>query len=402
MLHDKLNRLSGHSDSSRENPYETEEPERYRTIADILRGELRSSAAGSFVRIVTDFDKTYSHGGVAIGELGKKIPIKKIYFHGIDDDCVVDSRSLLFFDIETTGLGGAGTVPFLAGFGSIVEGDFQVRQYFLPDYPDEAAMLEAVREEIKEDTIIVSYNGKSFDWPILTDRMILHRVERNLECAGHIDLLYSVRRLFRRRLQDCTLTNVEKHVLDFHRYDDIPGYLVPSIYFNWLSTSDPEGLAGVVKHNLNDIVSLYFILHCLAGVQENPPVTISEPDDVLSLARILEKRREHENICRILEDLDNVSGAHGRSDIMYLQSLAYKRSGKIIEAVQLWDRIAASEDPEAFAARIELAKYYEHRVKDFAGALEQALEAQRTCPSRPAVVADLDKRIKRLNRKISA
>ncbi|UCD94662.1 MAG: ribonuclease H-like domain-containing protein, partial [Candidatus Zixiibacteriota bacterium] len=341
MLHDKLNRLSGHSAAFRENSHESEEPERYRTIADLLKGELRSSAAGSFVKIVTDFDKTYSHGGAAIGELGNRIPIKKIYFHGIDDDCVVDSRSLLFFDIETTGLGGAGTVLFLAGFGSIVEGDFQVRQYFLPDYPDEAAMLEAVREEIKEDTIIVSYNGKSFDWPILTDRMILHRVERNLECAGHIDLLYSVRRLFRRRLQDCTLTNVEKHVLDFHRYDDIPGYLVPSIYFNWLSTSDPEGLAGVVKHNLNDIVSLYFILHRLAGVQENPPETISEPDDVLSLARILEKRREHEDICRMLEDLDKVSGAYGRSDIMYLQSLAYRRSGKIVEAVRLWDRIAA-------------------------------------------------------------
>lgn len=401
MLRDKLDRLSRHITSSREIPEEGVDCDRYRKLAGILNGEVYSFSNGSFVKIVADFEETYTHGRAMILDLELLSSFKREHFYAAESDRLIDPRNLLFFNMETTGLGGSGTVAFLIGFGSIKGNGFQVRQYFLPDFPDEEAMLEAVREKINSETVIVSYNGKSFDMPILTDRMIIQRVERNLEYADHIDLLHIIRRMYRRRLRDCTLTNVEDRVLDFHRDSDIPGHLVPSVYFNWLSTTDPDLLDKVAQHNCNDIVSLFFLMHHISGIYDDPSEKISEPDDILSLARILERRREHENVYRMLESFDDITRSHGRFDILFLQSLSCKRSGRISEAVGLWRKIVGRDTPEAFWAGLELAKHFEHRIKDVKEALRYALDARKICPPRPSLKTDVARRIDRLNRKIS-
>ena len=401
MPQDKLRRLSKHIVS----PKETAKPNYQNThnlkLAECLKGELCVQSNGSYVKIVSDFDETYAHGKAMIIDLKLLTPFKRDHFYESNEPELLDAENLLFFDMETTGLGGSGTVAFLIGFGSIRGNGLQVRQYFLPDYPDEEAMLEAVRSEITEDTIIVSYNGKSFDMPILTDRMIIQRVERNLAIGDHIDLLHPVRRLYRRRLRDCTLGNVEKNILDFYRHDDIPGHLVPSIYFNWLSTTDTDLLDKVAEHNLNDIISLFFIMHHISGVRERPADNISEPDDILSLARILERRREHDNLCQMLERFDDVAWGHERFDILYLQSLSYKRGGRLPEAVALWEKIAANSTLESFLAGIELAKYYEHRARDMKKALHFARCAKAICPAQDRFKDDVLKRINRLNQKLS-
>ncbi len=401
MLRDKLDRLSQHVAGEKKGAQQNNEQNRYEKIAAYLKGELKSDSSGTFVKIVTDLNETYAHGRVMIDELLPLAALKKRYFDWSDDVAELDPRKLLFFDMETTGLGGSGTVAFLIGFGSITDNGFQVRQYFLPDFPDEETMLEAVRAEIKPDTIIVSYNGKAFDMPILIDRLIIQRVERNLRFADHVDLLNTVRRLYRRRLRDCTLGNVEQKILDFYRYDDIPGYLVPAIYFDWLNTDKTDQLEGVVEHNRNDIISLFFIIYQIASVLENPSAKISEPDDILSLAKIFEKRREHKSVYRLLEDFDDITLAHERYDILYLQSLSYKRSGRLAEAAVLWEKIINSRSSEAFSAYIELAKYNEHKIRDFKEALRLAEAAQKVCPPRPYLRQDLQKRINRLTEKLS-
>jgi len=401
MLKDRLGKFSRHIVTPDENPDENFDLDRYQKLAASLKGEVAEFSNGSFIKVVSDFGDNYFHGKFMLPERGGLPPFKRLYFENGDDAVLLDPDRLLFFDTETTGLGGAGTVAFLIGFGSLKGGGFQVRQYFLPDFPDEEAMLEAVRAEIKPETILVSYNGRAFDIPILTDRMIIQRVERNLEVADHIDLLHTVRRMYRRRLKSCTLSNIEQNILDYYREDDIPGYLVPSIYFDWLATDNTAQLGGIVEHNLNDIISLYFIMNHIASIREEPSGKISEPDDILSLARILERRREHEDVCRMLEDFDDISHSYGRYDILFLQSLSYKKSGDYERAVALWQEISAGGVDESFWSSIELAKYYEHKAGDFQRALEYTLMARSVCPPRITVKSDVQKRVKRLNRKIS-
>jgi uncharacterized protein YprB with RNaseH-like and TPR domain len=400
MLNDKLDRFSDQIGRKKKNSSKSKTPSRYEKIAGYLNGELLVDPTGSYVKITTDLDETYAHGLLMIDDLIPPAPLKRCYFDWSDDFSEYDPHKLLFFDMETTGLGGSGTVAFLIGFGSITGNGFQVRQYFLPDFPDEETMLEAVRAEIGQDTIIVSYNGKAFDLPILTDRMIIQRVERNLVFAEHIDLLNTVRRLYRRRLRDCTLGNVEEKILDFYRYDDIPGYLVPSIYFDWLNTDKTDQLEGVVEHNRNDIISLFFLIFQIAGIMENPSNNISEPDDILSMAKIFERRREHQNVYELLENFDDITRSHDRYDILTLQALSYKRSGCWAEAAAMWEKIISGRSEEAFSAYIELAKYNEHKIKDFKKALGLAREALKLCPPRPGFKDDLHKRINRLNGKI--
>jgi len=400
MLRDKIDRFSNQISGKKSNSPKNNVPERYEKIATCLNGKLINQGGGSYVKITTDFDETYAHGRCMITDLFPLSPLKRQYYDWSDDITDLDPSKLLFFDTETTGLGGSGTVAFLIGFGSITKHGLQVRQYFLPDFPDEETMLEAVRAEIKPDTIIVSYNGKAFDIPILTDRMIIQRVERNLQFAEHVDLLNTVRRLYSRRLRNCKLSNVEQKILDFYRYDDIPGYLVPSIYFNWLNTDKTDQLDGVVEHNRNDIISLYFIIYQIAKVLENPAETVSEPDDILSLAKIFERRREHRNVCNLLEDFDDITLAHERYDILTLQAMSYKRSGCWTEAVEIWEKIILGRSAETFAAYIELAKYCEHKAKDFKTALKLSEAALKVCPSRTCLKNELHKRIKRLNGKI--
>jgi len=373
-------------------------PRRYYTVADALGGELCTVSGGSFLKIVSDFHGEHRCGDKSIRELDSS-KLRHELFTNDYNTGAISPDSLLFFDMETTGLGGSGTVPFLIGFGSLTADGFQVRQYFLPDYPDESAMLEEARAEIKNDTVLVSYNGKAFDLPILTDRLILQRIERNLTFDAHIDLLHSVRRLFKRRLGDCSLSNIEREVLGFFRYDDLPGYLVPSVYFNWLSTEDPTDLKRVIRHNIDDIVSLYFLIDYIAEVRLNPMAAGLEPDDIFSLARILERRGEFLNLCDLISGYDQMIRTRGRFDLLFFQSISYKRAGHLEKAVTLWNDIAARGIPESFYARVELAKFYEHRARDFKTALNISLLAQSDCPETRYIHEELERRIRRLEKK---
>jgi uncharacterized protein YprB with RNaseH-like and TPR domain len=268
-LKNKLRRFDSHIQPAGKRSETAPAPDHYQLMAEHLGGELVSNYAGVYCLVRTRYSRQYRHGALELAPDRSLRPLTRSAFTVQAQPGRVDPSSLLFLDTETTGLGGAGAVAFLVGCGSLVDNEFEVRQYLIPDYSDETAVLEAVLTELGEDKTVVTYNGAAFDLPLLRGRMIVNRVARDIPTADHIDLLHSARRLFRRRLADCTLTNVERELFDFHRDDDVPGYLIPSIYFDWLSERRLDNMVGVLEHNRLDIVSLWFLVNHIARAFES-------------------------------------------------------------------------------------------------------------------------------------
>lgn len=374
-------------------------PRRYHDMAEALGAELIMHHAGAYVIKRTLYPFTYQHGSVLLNDLETSHGIPLNAFTPDECDDRVDLSQLVFFDTETTGLGGVGVVPFLCGCGSWTEQGFEVRQYTIPDYSDEAAMLEVLSGEFGPDKWIVSYNGLAFDIPILRDRMIVNRVAREIPQAGHIDLLHGTRRLFRRRLTDCTLVNIERELFEFYRPGDIPGYLIPSVYFEWLSEENLGFMPDVVEHNSLDIVSLAFLTNHIAQVFLTEGRSLSEADDLHSLARVYGRRRQNERVSDIFERLTDTDRDLD-DDVVLFHALAFKRSGQLDQAVTLWRQLEGGNSREAYRANLELAKYYEHRCKDIRRAIDCAKWARSICPYGTSHRAQLQKRLNRLTIKL--
>jgi uncharacterized protein len=174
--------------------------------------------------------------------------------HSLDN---FELETALFLDIETTGTaGGTGTYAFLVGLGFLDQGFFQIRQFFLHDLAEEAAFLHAIAEFITRFRHLITYNGKVFDSQILRNRYLMHRTEDPFQGKEHIDMLFVARRLWKRKLGECDLMNLERNILQFYRSDDIPSYLIPGAYVDYLRFANSSLIQKVIHHNQWDIVSL--------------------------------------------------------------------------------------------------------------------------------------------------
>ncbi len=271
----------------------------------------------------------------------------------------LDDSRLLFLDTETTGLsGGAGTIAFLVGIGASLGADFEIRQYFVTDYPGEPELIAALAKEINEAHTIVSYNGKSFDLPILRSRFALNG--RRLPPVGQIDLLHPARRLWKRSIGACSLHAIEEQVLKVERSEDVPGFMVPELYFDYLKDGDPAPLQGVFSHHLYDIHSLATLLDFIETL---PGRNLGEARvDSDELGRIMLER----GLPGGLELLSERTRG-GSLDAARIASLYLKRRGRWQEAVEIWRFIW--ERSRSYFGGVELAKYYEHRTRE----LEEAL-----------------------------
>lgn len=167
-----------------------------------------------------------------------------------------DVRRMVFWDTETTGLGGPGTYVFLVGLGYLEDDTFVVRQHFIRSPDEERAMLHEIAASLPKWPTMTTFNGVSFDLPLLRARMKAHDVKMDLSDVLHCDLLYGARRLWQRRLPNCRLQTLEEHILDFRRQGDVPSAEVPSMYFDYLKSGDLSSLEGVFHHNVLDIISL--------------------------------------------------------------------------------------------------------------------------------------------------
>lgn len=395
-LRTRLDRLhQGSSHNSQETPQLSSDTS-CQKMASVLNGREIQNTAGSYCLIEETLAQDYSHGSCLLEPTLEHHSLSLSAFSAHDQPGIVKLTDLLFVDTETTGLGGAGAVAFLVGVGSIEEGSLEIRQYLLPDYSDEASMLEGLMEEFSLEKTVVSFNGAAFDLPLLRDRLIVNRVARQIPYAHHIDLLHSARRLYRRRLNDCTLVNLERELFEFHRVDDIPGYLVPSVYFDWLNAQRLDQMMTVVRHNRWDIVSLLFLADMISRVFESDGADLEEFHDLHSLARVYGRRKQTERVVELYPAIDRSAGGRLPDDIRFFHSLSFKRAGDIEKAVDLWLSLSVANSREGYLANIELAKHYEHRIHDIDKALKCTQEAKTQCPDSKYQKLQIERRLARL------
>lgn len=331
-----------------------------------------------------------------------------------------DLRSAVFLDTETTGLaGGTGTYAFLVGLGFFAASDFVVRQYFLRDYGEEEAMLAGIERDLERFSLLVSFNGKSFDWPLLETRCRMARRKAPMRGAPHLDLLHPARRIWKERLGQCSLTNLEARVLGVHRQGDVPGALIPQLYFDYLRSGRLEPLVDVVLHNRLDIVSLVSLAGFLGQVVTTPlePTPDGEllcGDDLFALGRLLVDRGlPAEGLACLEAACQRSTEAVGEGRALQELSHLYKRLREHDRAVSIWQSMIAGAGATSLYPYNELAKYYEHVTKEYDQALEMAARALSLAQRRrsvaglygPGTLKDLqaiEHRIARLTRKVQA
>ena len=395
-----LDRLGAHVTGAPKSSGGPSAPQHYHDLAAQVEGVLVDHCGGTVCRVVEHFPEGHRHGTLVLtpGLSGKSFPLAAFEPKSVEGE--VPISQLLFFDTETTGLAGAGAVAFLVGVGSVTESQFVVRQYLVPDYSDESAMMELLLDEFGPDKCLVSFNGASFDLPLLESRMIINRAARKIPHGHHIDLLHASRRLFRRRLKDCTLVNLERELFGFNRVDDIPGYLIPTVYFDWVQDRRTDDLKSVLLHNRLDILSLYFLLDVLSEAHRTEGKSLNAISDLYSLSRLY-NRQKNVNSAELVSRRIEQESVDSDDDIRFHNALIFKRSGRDEEAVLIWESLAGSKSKQGFLACIELAKYLEHRRKDFGLALRFVLRAQEISCDSPALMKGIKHRIDRLRRKLS-
>lgn len=314
-----------------------------------------------------------------------------------------DVRRLLFLDTETTGLsGGAGTLAFLVGLGFVEGDELVIRQLLMRDYPEEPILLSHVADLMERFDAYVTFNGKSFDLPLLESRMTMHRMRNRYADLPHLDLLHPARRIWKLRLGRCNLAALEEAVLGEGRADDLPGALVPERYFEYLKTRDFALLEDVLHHNMLDIRSLAVLLARLCQAMDVPEQQ-SFCQDVYSAGRALERfgyLEEARRCYRVASTTELSERARVSLALSYRRERDYARERQ--ECLEMIRRNEGGVFPY-----IELAKICEHRLRDLSGAMRYTLMAMEYISSlppwkqpEPELAQELERRRKRLYHKL--
>ena len=346
-------------------------------VEELLSGEVRETAFGQHFETEKLYPDTHRHGCVNVQDLRQLAPdLLLAVSEGAVPECHPERWA--FLDTETTGLaGGSGTYAFLVGIGSIDCDGFRVRQFFMRDYSEEASQLAAVAQYLERFDVLITYNGKSYDQPLLETRFRMCRARHPFDRLRHLDLLYGARRLWKRRMENCKLTHLEHEVLGVEREGDVPGSLIPYLYFEFVRTRRAARLIPVFHHNVLDIVSLACLTAIVPEAYRNPEtVPVRHGSDLLGLARWLVQVDRPEQALLLMER----AMAIGLPDELLFPALLdagllRKKLGLWAEAIQNFTDLTLCRNPCRVRASEELAKYYEHRERNWAMALEMTLGA---------------------------
>jgi hypothetical protein len=374
-------------------------------IEETVPGRLLDTQGGSTFVAENIFPSQYIHGQVG---LSFHTPLRVIAeWAGADE---ITNHSLIdfaFLDTETSGLaGGTGTFAFLVGVGRFLGQDFQLAQFFMRDPLEEPALLLALEDFLAPCKTVVTFNGKSFDGPLLTTRYTLQGWPSPMRRLAHIDLLHLARRLWRDRLPSRTLSNLEVQILGAQRSDEeIPGWMIPQMYFDFLRDGDARPLKRVFYHNEMDVVSMAALLNLISRLLETPGNNEVIPgSDQAAMGRLYEELGYLDLAERAYQSslAGDLSPELRMKTLLNLAGL-YKRQEIFLHALPLWEQAAGEGQIEAF---IELAKYYEHRTRDLSAAQywAQAAEQIINTPGFPAQERnhwqeELDHRLERLSKK---
>ncbi|MDQ3856339.1 MAG: ribonuclease H-like domain-containing protein [Chloroflexota bacterium] len=320
----------------------------------------------------------------------------------------VDLGSVAFLDIETTGLErDMGTLVFLVGVLYYRDGEFHIWQYFMDRTANERALLSTLTEFVAEFSALVTFNGRSFDVPMLEMRLGLHSLPRPLSAMPHADLLYPARRLWKQRLGTCRLTALERGILGIARPGDVPGARIPEIYYRYLSEKDPRPLLPVFEHNTNDLLTLLAIT-AEAGRRHADPFAgrVTSGLDFLSLGRVYEWAGDDDMALRAYDRaLALALHPADRDEVCRRITPLYKRRALMDHAVKLWEQMVTSSDTRGVYPYKELAKYYEHDLQRYDRAEELLMTAldllPRDCCTR-TTRQELEKRLLRVRAKLRA
>jgi uncharacterized protein YprB with RNaseH-like and TPR domain len=337
-------------------------------IEAVVEGEIKNTPLGETFLVDLRYASGHAHGNRSLA-IRHSMETLAVWAKGPE----LTSQpldSIVFLDTETSGLaGGAGTFAFMIGVGRFIEGEFNLVQFFLRDPTEEPAMLAALEAFLSPCYTLVTFNGKSFDLPLLQSRFITNGWETPWRPQVHIDLLHLARRLWRHRLPSRALSDLEHQILAVERTEDeVPGWLVPQIYVDYLRSKDARPLQGVFYHNEIDILTMAVLMDHMAEILEISPDSLEvEVEDIQVLGKIFEDiglvERAVEFYEHCLAPTDQPAGAaEARKRLSFMR----KRAGEYAAAVQLWQAAAEREEIYAFE---ELAKYYEHQVFDFSTAL---------------------------------
>ena len=413
-------------------------------VAAVLGGRPADTPFGRCLIVDRRYEADRWHGGVRIGDC----EVQDFGPLAILDPALTDGtggltpgtrgqtpdvplrtfQRTIFIDLETTGLsGGAGTVAFLVGCGYFDLGAFQVRQFLLTSHASERALLHAVAEFFKGTDLIVSYNGKTFDVPVMETRWLFHRLQMPLDNVPHFDVLHPARRLWRARSGPadaddggCRLSTLERTLFNVNRVGDVGGFEIPGRFFQFLRSGDPRPLEAVLEHNRLDLVSLAAVMARAVALTRGGHEACRDCHEALALGRIYERAASDERLSdrervRSHAEICYRRGAQSRTvevkaEALYRLALSHRRERRFGEAAAAWREILDLTEPKSvqrmtgmkplrrFAAEA-LAIHHEHRDRDLDSARELALFALQDSDGRRA--DDVRHRLARLDRKIA-
>jgi uncharacterized protein len=331
-----------------------------------------------------------------------------------------DPEKWLFLDTETTGLaGGTGTYTFLIGLAWWDAGGLQVEQFFMRDFAEEHSLLQELSQRIAERPVLFTFNGKSFDWPLLESRFTMTRSIAVPKLTAHLDLLHPARALWKLRLGSVRLVELERHVLDaprlgWHRENDVSSSLIPQFYFDYLRGGPAEPLAGVVRHNQMDLRGLAALFGKINEMlsESSGAANGIESLDLFGLSRFLQRRGEDDRAHSACSQALAIGlPAEFRHKARRELAQMAKRRGEHASAAEIWLEIV-SDPQDGIHACEQLAIYYEHHANDLVKAVQFAklaiatLRRQRANSRDPLIAGRFDRleqkillRLARLERK---
>ena len=385
----------------------SEDPSLHRDPAEILGGEWRESRGRRFLVVDRKYSPGYRHGRVSVADCLP--PWARFELLG------GTNGQMLFLDLETTGLaGGAGTYAFLVGCGwfeppsplasSGQAGFFRTRQFFLTDFGAERALLEAVGELAGNLACIVTYNGKTFDLPLLETRFSLQRMPTPFGEIAHVDMLHPARRMWREEEVECRLTYLEQALCGHERESDVPGFEIPSRYFHYVRSGDARPLEAVFEHNRLDIVSLAMLTARAAQLLEEGPSSAMTGREALGLGRLYERAGLMTDALASYRRACDAAAGVTRVEALRAAAIMLRRLRRYQEAAGAWrDLLAAPEcsPPYAREATEALAVHHEHRARDLEMARNFAVQSL-SLHGTPARQQATRHRLARLDRKLGS